>query len=113
MPYRTNHGLTERQLAAIKQILRPFAADIEKVALFGSRATGKYRPNSDIDLVLYGSVDEKTVDRLWTLFAESDLPYKVDVKSYEQITYPPFKQHIDEVSRILLTQKDLLGLSVS
>ena len=74
---------------------------VESVALFGSRATGTYKSYSDIDLVLYGKLDEATLDRLWTCFQESSLPYKVDVKAYEMIHHPPLKEHIDRFARPL------------
>lgn len=101
------HGLTPRQIAAIKAILAPFADRIERVSLFGSRAKGTQRPDSDIDLVIYGPVDQGLIDRLWTLFAESSLPVKVDVVAYDRATYPPLKAHIDGVARPLLSQSDL------
>jgi predicted nucleotidyltransferase len=102
-----NHGLSSAQIDTIKTILRPYACDITEVCLFGSRANGTYRPCSDIDLVLKGSLTEKTLDHLWTLFAESSLPYKVDVKGYHLIAYPPLKRHIETVMQVLLTQQDL------
>ncbi len=102
-----NHGLSDRQLAVFKQILALFADEIASVELFGSRATGDYRPNSDIDLVLRGGIKEKQIDRLWTLFHESNLPISVDVKSYELTTYPPLKAHMDKVCKTLFTQHDL------
>jgi len=106
-----NHGLNKEQLNIIKEILRPYAQDIEKVGLFGSRATGKYRPNSDIDMVLYGDIDEKTLDHIWTLFEESLLPVKLDVAAYNLIDYPPLKAHIDEVMKVLFTHKELLEVA--
>lgn len=102
------HGLSDEQLKIIKDILVPFAEDIDCAGLFGSRATGKYRPNSDIDLVLYGTLDEKTVDRISTLFNESTLPVKVDVQAYDLITYTPLKAHIDAVM-LLLFKRDSLN----
>lgn len=102
-----NHGLSDRQLAVLKQILALYAEEIASVDLFGSRATGDYRPNSDVDLVLRGSIKEKQIDRLWTLFHESNLPVSVDVKSYELTTYPPLKAHMDKVCKTLFTQQDL------
>lgn len=102
-----HHGLTPEQVERIKTVLAPYADVITRVDLFGSRAKGTYRPNSDIDLVLHGPVDEKTVDRLWSLFAESNLPFKVDIKAYALTHYPPLKAHIDEISQVLLTQADL------
>ena len=101
------HGLSDRQLAVLKQILALYAEEIASVDLFGSRATGDYRPNSDVDLVLRGGIKEKQIDRLWTLFHESNLPISVDVKSYELTTYPPLKAHMDKVCKTLFTQQDL------
>lgn len=106
-----DHGLTEQQVEIIRQILIPFADKIERVDLFGSRAQGTYRNNSDIDLVLRGNVGEKTVDHLRTLFTESNLALKVDLLIYERIRKPELKAHIDLVSRPLFTRGDLQKLS--
>jgi len=103
------HGLTPEQIAAIRDILAPFAEGIELVGLFGLRATGKARPNSDIDLVLYGPLDEATVARIWTLFDASTLALKVDVIAYDLIAYPPLKAHVDAVMRPLLSKGELHG----
>ena len=102
-----DHGLSPKQLETIRGILAPYACRITRVALFGSRAMGNYRQNSDVDLVLYGDLEEECVDRLWTLFSESSLPFSVDVKGYELIRYPPLKEHIDRVGRVLFTQGEL------
>ncbi|MDR2893321.1 MAG: nucleotidyltransferase domain-containing protein [Deltaproteobacteria bacterium] len=103
-----DHGLTQRQLDCLRGILAPFAAEIERVAVFGSRASGKYRPDSDIDLALYGPVEEKTVDRLRTLFMDSPLPLKVDIQAYARINSTPLLHHIDAAGKTLFTHDDLL-----
>lgn len=108
MGKQTDHGLTDRQLALIRRILAPFADRIKRVDLFGSRAQGKHSPDSDIDLVIHGDVDAKTADRIWTLFAESSLPLKIDVLIYDQIRKKALKAHIDLVGLSLFTQKALL-----
>ena len=95
------HGLNKRQLGLISEIIKDVAPAVESVALFGSRATGTYKSYSDIDLVLYGKLDEATNDRLWTCFQESSLPFKVDVKAYELIHHPSLKEHIDRFARPL------------
>ena len=102
-----DHGLTRKQLCTIRRILSPYADAITQVDLFGSRATGAYRPNSDIDLLLHGTLDQRAIDHLWTLFHESNLPISVDVKSYELTTYPPLKAHMDEVRQPLFSQQEL------
>ena len=107
MNKKVTHGLTEQQLTIMKQILSPFAEKIDQVDLFGSRAQGNPRPNSDIDLVLQGNIDEKTADRIWTLFNESRLALKVDLLVYDQVN-PALKKHIDLVRLPLFTRKELL-----
>ena len=101
------HGLSEKHLQIIKNILTKNSSTIEKAALFGSRATNSYKSNSDIDLVLYGNLKEKTADNLWTCFFESFLPYKVDLNVYDQIKSTPLKKHIDNHSKVLFTKKQL------
>lgn len=103
-----NHGLTPAHLTVIRDILSPWANVIERVAVFGSRATGRYKTYSDIDLVIYGhGIEQKTIDRLWTLFSESSLPYKVDIVAYELINEAPFKAHIDQFNQTLFSAEDL------
>lgn len=103
-----NHGLTQQQLNTIKHILIPYAEKIDKIALFGSRAKGTYQPHSDIDLVIFGHGDEKMEARLWTLFHESNLPYKVDVKLYNLIKHDALKAHIEQCHQKLWGKDDLL-----
>ena len=101
------HGLSISQLQTLKTILNQCPFVIEKVSIFGSRATATYKSYSDIDLVLYGSISESGIDRLWTLFNESNLPYKVDINAYHLTHYPPLKRHIDQFGKVLFTQDEL------
>ena len=104
-----DHGLTPAQLRRIKEILAPFAAHLDRVVLFGSRASGAYRPSSDIDLALYGPIEEKDVDRLHTLFMESTLPLKVDIVNYQAINSALLKRHIDEAGVTLFVKEELIA----
>jgi uncharacterized protein len=96
-----NHGLTEQHLEIIAEILRPYMDKITQIGLFGSRAKGNYNDYSDVDMVLYGTISESDTDRIYTLFQESYLPFKVDVIAYQYITYPPLKEHIKLVMKPL------------
>lgn len=106
-----DHGIPKSQLEILKRILSVYANHITQVDLFGSRATGGYRKNSDIDLVLHGSLSKKQINRLWTLFHESSLPYRVDVKCYELTTHLPLKAHMDKVCKRLFTREELQAFS--
>ncbi|MGU9961560.1 MAG: nucleotidyltransferase domain-containing protein [Candidatus Puniceispirillales bacterium WSBS_2018_MAG_OTU23] len=108
-----NHGLTNNDLDIMKQILLPYRDDITQISLFGSRATGLYRDNSDIDLVIYSKIlDENDQDRLYTLFQDSLLAKHVDPLIYQWVNYSPLKQHIDTSAKILWMQDDLKALAI-
>lgn len=100
-------GLSATEQEKLREILNTAAERIERVAVFGSRATGRYRPNSDLDLVLYGNVDEASCDRLWTALQESSLPFSVDIVSYAAITNPALRAHIDAVARPIFIHTEL------
>lgn len=102
-----DHGLSKSHLDIIKNIRSPYSNKIDFVGLFGSRATGSYKYSSDVDLVIYGSIDEKTIDRIYTLFKNSNLPLKVDLQAYELIDYLPLKEHIDNSMVLLFNHENL------
>ena len=72
-------GLTEKEWEQIRTVLRAVPA-IEKAVLFGSRAMGLARGNSDVDIMLYG--EELTmgdVAHARALLEETTLPYQFDL----------------------------------
>lgn len=102
-----DHGIPARDLETIRTVLATCREDITRVDLFGSRANGRHRPNSDIDLVLHGDVSRASIARLWTLFHESLLPVSVDVVSYEAVRDRPLGRHIDAVRRPLFAAAEI------
>lgn len=102
------HGLSDAELATINAILAGYRQKIDRACLFGSRACGQYRAYSDIDLVLYGDLEEREVDRIYTLFDESNLGVRVDVQAYRHIQYPPLKRHIDAQAKVLFTRREIM-----
>lgn len=100
-------ALSVRERDTLARVLAPFADRIERVGVFGSRAGGQPRPNSDIDLVLYGDIDEALERRLWTLLEDANLPVSVDVIAYSRINHPPLKTHVDAAAITLFDQAEL------
>ncbi|MBF0621467.1 MAG: nucleotidyltransferase domain-containing protein [Magnetococcales bacterium] len=80
-------------------------AQIQKVLLFGSRAKGVYRPDSDIDLALVGVGDDLLAELVSEVLDSLPLPYHFDVKAYDSLTYPPLIEHIKRVG-VPLYQRD-------
>lgn len=102
------YTLSPDRTAAIKRVLAPYADKIRLVGVFGSHALATARPNSDVDLVIYGDLDDSDVDRIWTLMDESGLPVTVDILAYNLSIYPPLRDHIDRSMKPLFTHEDLL-----
>lgn len=90
-------GLPYQTLAEIRHILSDFPA-LEKAILYGSRATGKYRPGSDIDLTLIGAqLDLDILGKIRTRLEESSIPYQVDLSLWDALEHPALREHIERV----------------
>lgn len=79
--------LPAEQRGLVWQILRSNLPATAKVWVFGSRATGRARRYSDLDLAIDAgrplTLDETA--KLAETFDESDLPYRVDVVDWRAI----------------------------
>lgn len=74
-------ALASHEAATVRAILvRHLPAGVE-VAVFGSRAGGKVKPASDLDLALLadGPLPLEVLAELAEAFDESSLPWKVDL----------------------------------
>jgi uncharacterized protein len=89
-------GLTPSQIEMMLAIFRRIAAIVE-VVLYGSRAKGNFRPESDIDLALVGVDDDLLAEAVADELDDLPLPYHFDVKAYSSIEYAPLLRHIARV----------------
>ncbi len=71
--------------------------EIQAVKLFGSRAKGTHTERSDIDLALWGEVDNLRVAQIAAELDELPLPYQYDAKHFDNITLAPLREHIERV----------------
>lgn len=97
-------GLAPHEIDLIREVFRRFPA-IREVALYGSRAKGTFRPESDIDLALIGIDDDIQTEAVAAELDELPLPYRFDVKAYSSIKYGPLREHIARVG-VLLYRRD-------
>lgn len=88
--------LTQRERNTIEKVMARFAGEIGTVKVYGSRARGNARRNSDIDLVVYPPIRSSQMARLIDAFEESDLPFSVDLTSWESIESGALKTAIEE-----------------
>lgn len=79
--------LNESDLGLVRSILKQHIPN-ESVYVFGSRATGRTRYLSDLDLLLdrVEPLDRRTMIELLEAFDESDLPIEVDVVDLSTVT---------------------------
>lgn len=84
--------------ATLEQLRQVFAAypDLAEVKLYGSYATGRATPRSDLDLATRGISDPHRLGRLALDLEDLPIPQKCDVQAYENIASPPLKRHIDQ-----------------
>jgi predicted nucleotidyltransferase len=84
----------------LRRALLPFRSRVREIKVFGSRATGRARRTSDLDLVVYGA-DPDILDALTEALEESLLPMTVDIVAYEAITSDLLRQHVDRAAKPL------------
>jgi predicted nucleotidyltransferase len=79
--------MTESQLELVKNILNTHVPDCE-VRAFGSRYLWTAKDYSDLDLVVVGNekLDKKTFYALKEAFEDSDLPFRVDLLDWNEVS---------------------------
>jgi predicted nucleotidyltransferase len=95
-----NFGLEQEDIQGIRQVLARYPA-VERFILYGSRAMGTYRYNSDIDLTLQGG--SLTLFILFDIENELDdplLPYKIDLSIFHRIENNDLVAHIQRAGQV-------------
>ena len=101
-----SHGLPAAAVAKIQAILATFPA-IEQATLYGSRALGRHRPGSDIDLTLAGDgLDVRTLARLDGALDDLLLPWRFDLSVQSSLQSPELIEHIQRVGQLLYRRSD-------
>lgn len=93
-------GLSEKHLQLIVETLKQ--ADIDRAVVFGSRAKGNWRENSDIDIAVFG--EGVNVGLLVAQLDELPMPYKFDIVDYNSINSCALREHIDRVGIEIYTK---------
>ncbi len=71
---------------------------VDKALVFGSRAKGNYRPDSDIDIAIKGQdLNTDDIIAMSVAFEEKGITHKIDLINYQSIQEPDLKDHIDRV----------------
>jgi type I restriction enzyme R subunit len=95
-----NFGLPEKLITEIKAVLNRNAS-VEKAVIFGSRAKGNYKKYSDVDIALFGNIDEDSAQNIHERLEELESPFMFDVLVFEDIQNEELKQHILRCGKII------------
>lgn len=71
------YGLSKEIYEEIKKVINKFNAYQFKI--FGSRARGDYKNNSDIDIVVFGDITEQDKFLILNEFDLINMPYTIDI----------------------------------
>jgi len=97
-------GLEEHIITELNEV---FEANpkVDKAFIFGSRAKGNYRPDSDIDIAIKGA--EITLDdilKMQVAFEEKGINFKIDLVHYDTIKEKALKEHIERVAMVMYSR---------
>lgn len=95
-----NFGLSQQTIFLINNLFAGIK-EIETVKIFGSRAKGNFKPNSDIDFVIYGNcITDKLIRHISSELEELSTPYRYDVVAYSAIDNEDLIKNIDKDGRL-------------
>ena len=86
------HGLSKETYEKVLKVIDKYSNIQFKI--FGSRAVGNAKPNSDIDIAVFGKLEEKEVVRIKNDFDLLDIPYKIDLVFVEETSKQELKEAI-------------------
>lgn len=90
-------GLPDTAIEAIRQVLAHHP-EVEVAILYGSRALGRHRPASDIDLTLIGpAISAAALARIDAELDDLLLPWMIDLSALSAIRHPALLAHIERV----------------
>ena len=94
------YGLPLPAIRAIQQVLAAHP-EVERAILYGSRAIGRHRPASDLDLTLIGAaITPGSMDRIETELDDLLLPWMIDLSQLSDFSHPPLMDHIARVGEV-------------
>ncbi len=101
-----NFGISYKSWEMLLNTLKSFN-EIERAVIFGSRAMGKYKSGSDIDIAVYGkNVDvEITLNLSAKLNENTPTPYFYDILSGDALANPDLREHIKRVGKEFYTSE--------
>ena len=103
------NGLSQDELARICAILKTVPS-VDKAVLFGSRAMGLARTNSDVDIMLYGDkLKIRDIVEINSLLDETTLPYHFDLIRYDAKNLNLI-EHVERYGKVIFQRSGQLDV---
>lgn len=98
------YGLGERNIALIVEAIAQDKA-IERATIYGSRAKGRYRDNSDIDITLEGKdLGLSNMARLEERLDDLLLPWQFDISVKSRLTNDALVCEIEKYGKVIFAR---------
>ena len=92
-------GLSDQQVDSYIATLREYG--VSRAVIFGSRAMGNFRQNSDVDIAVFDDCAE-LIPAMRDALDELPYPHKIDVLAYNGIENSALRDHINRVGLDIL-----------
>ncbi len=88
------YGLLENSYQNIKEIIQKYPQF--EFRIYGSRARGDFKDNSDVDIAVKGKISEQDKFAVLNDFDLLDIPYMIDVVFYDELEKEELIKSIDK-----------------
>ncbi len=95
----TQEELISKSETYIRQILKKYIALPERINIYGSRAKGNSRWNSDYDLWIDSEISSRKLNELINELEESFVPFRVKIVTTRQLT-GRFGEHVKREAKL-------------
>jgi predicted nucleotidyltransferase len=95
-------GISSKNIEILNSVFKKFP-QVKRVIIYGSRAKGNFRKNSDVDLVITNSeIDRHDIGKILSEIDDSNFPYLVDLQVLNTIKNRELLDHINRVGKIFI-----------
>ncbi len=98
------YGLRQTDIEKIQGVFKKYP-ELQAAILYGSRALGKHRAGSDIDLTLKGDLSTSQLFQLEQELDDLLLPYKIDLSIFNTIKNLDLIDHINRVGKVFYEKR--------
>lgn len=100
------YGLKRNIIKVISEVFKKYP-QVSCAVLYGSRAIGNFKPNSDIDLTLKGEkLDLSILMKIENDLDDLLLPYKMDISAFGRIENEDLINHINRVGIVFYAKEN-------